>query len=823
MSGRQYAQIVFSLPLDRAYTYSIPEELLDSVKPGVRVAVYLRRHLSTGYVVGTSSDAPDKDIKPIRDVLDSEPLFDEYLLRLTRWIADYYLCSWGQALDCALPPSVRLAAKSQISIIPQHASMLNKILADLRASAPRQYEILGFLLEKRQATVAQLQKKMGTDGLYGSIAALERRGVIVREAVIRAGARPRQISAVRVAPGIDIETVISELGSSSPRQAAVLKMLSDHGEMLASELTRASGSSYDAIHRLVKKGFVELFAKEVLRTYQNRYIDEHSDARHKLNREQQASLDMVRGHLESNEFKAVLLEGITGSGKTEVYLQAIELVIKAGKGAIVLVPEIALTPQTVGRFRARFGDSVAVLHSRLSAGERYDEWRQIRTGLYNIVVGARSAIFAPIRNLGLIVVDEEHEASYKQSETPRYHGRDVAIMRAHDAGAVVVLGTATPSLETYYNVEIGKYEKTELTSRVLRYPLPKVQLIDLREKGKGQTVKTILSDDLCFKIDEKLSRKEQVIIFLNRRGYTPFFLCPKCGLTVGCNHCSVALTYHSTENIMKCHHCNSKQRVPDHCPYCGHDRISKFGMGTEHVEEELENIFQKATIGRMDADTTSTKYAHEKILRSFRKGEIDILVGTQMLAKGLDFPRVTLVGVVLADVALNLPDFRAAERAFQLLMQVSGRSGRSHLGGEVVVQTYNPAHYAVQAAKKYDYVGFYNEEMRLRRQLGFPPYRHLVNVMVDSTSQKNALQAIRKLAQIPTEAQKKSGKEGLTLMGPSAAPLAKIKGRYRFRFLLLASNTALLKTMGDEINDAHKKLRKTRTRLMIDMDAFSMM
>jgi primosomal protein N' (replication factor Y) len=614
---------------------------------------------------------------------------------------------------------------------------------------------------------------------------------------------------------------ISELGSASPKQALVMKMLADRGEMLTSEIIQATGCSYDAIHRLVKKGLAELFVKEIMRSYPERYVDESAHIRHSLTSEQQASLDLVRKYIEQSEFQTILLEGITGSGKTEVYLQALDLVIKQGKGAIVLVPEISLTPQTVARFRARFGDAIAVLHSRLSSGERYDEWRQVRAGTCNIVVGARSAIFAPVRKLGLVVVDEEHEASYKQGETPRYHGRDVAIVRARDAGAVVILGSATPSLESYHNAESGKYQRSGLTTRVKSQPMPKVHLIDLRQTRKGQTVETVLSDELSFKIEEKLSRGEQIIIFLNRRGYTPFFLCPKCGISLSCQHCSVALTYHAKENRMKCHYCNSMQPVIEQCPYCGNPKLAKFGSGTERVEEELENIFQKARICRMDADTTSTKWAHEEILKSFQKGEIDILVGTQMLAKGLDFPRVTLVGVVLADVALNLPDFRAAERTFQLLMQVAGRSGRSHLGGEVIIQTYNPAHYAVQAATRHDYAGFYTEEMKHRQQLGFPPYRHLMNVLMDSTSQKHALEAIRQLAQIPLGAQKRT--QGLTVMGPSAAPLAKIKGHFRFRFLVLASNTALLRSLGQEIIAAHKAKHTARTRLTVDMDALSMM
>jgi primosomal protein N' (replication factor Y) len=797
--------------------------LAEQVKPGVRVLVHLRKHLSVGYVIDLCEEAPVGEIKPIRDVLDPEPLVNEQLLRLTRWIADYYLCSWGQALDCALPPGVRLSSSTYISLAPLPASDLNKILAELQREAPKQFEVAKLILEKKRTSIAHLEKSTGGESLHGAICALEKRGLVRRETAVTGGARSQRRSALKISPRVDVEAAVNELANTSPRQAYLLKLIAERGEILASDAARSAGASYDTVHRLVKKGYAELFDKEIYRLYPKSLPNEADAVVHTLTGEQQESLSLIERHLERDEFQTVLLDGITGSGKTEVYLRAIDLMVKRVKGAIVLVPEIALTPQTVARFRARFGDSVAVLHSRLSSGERYDEWRRIKAGSLQIVVGARSAIFAPVRNLGLIIVDEEHEASYKQNEVPRYQARDVAIVRARDAGAVVVLGTATPSLETYYNVESGKYTKTGLTVRVQNQPLPEIHLIDLRACRKGQTVERVLSDELCFKIDEKLSRKEQIIIFLNRRGYTPFFLCPKCGVSIGCRHCSVALTYHATENKMKCHYCNSTQPLPESCPYCGHTKLAKFGTGTERVEEELENLFGKARIQRVDADTTATKWAHEKIFNSFREGEIDILVGTQMLAKGLDFPRVTLVGVVSADVALNLPDFRAAERTFQLLMQVGGRSGRSHLGGEVIIQTFNPNHYAIQCARKHDYAGFYREEMKLRRQLGFPPYRHLMNVVIDSMSQKEALQAIRRLAEIPKQAQTNEDFRGLTLMGPSAAPLAKIKGRYRFRFLLLSSNTLALKGLGREILDAHKKLRGIKTRLTVDMDAVSMM
>jgi primosomal protein N' (replication factor Y) len=805
MDNPLFAQVVFNLPIERSYTYSIPPDLTEHVKPGVRVSVRLRKRPATGFVTAVSEQAPDKEIKPIDDVLDPEPLLDDVLLKLTRWISDYYLCSWGQALDCALPPGMRLSSRSHISLVPQSASQLNKLLSALQKEAPVQYEIVKILLERKKVSLAQLQKELGTERLHGAIASLVKQGVAARETAAASG-RAKRLSALRIAANVDITAAASELTAASPRQAYLLKLIAERKEMLAADAARMAGASYDTIHRLVKKGFVELFDKEILRLYPQNRSSEQNEVIHNLTSEQQDALSLVRQHLEIGEFQTILLEGITGSGKTEVYLQAIDTVVKQGKGAIVLVPEIALTPQTVSRFRARFGDSVAVLHSRLSSGERYDGWRQIKAGLLNIVVGARSAIFAPVPRLGLIVVDEEHEASYKQNETPRYQARDVAIVRGRDAGAVVVLGTATPSLETYYNVESGKYKQTGLTYRVQSQPLPKIQLVDLRAARKGQTVERTLSDELCFKLGEKLARKEQAIIFLNRRGYTPFFLCPKCGISLSCRHCSVALTYHATENQMKCHYCNSVQSAPQSCPYCGNEKLSKFGVGTERVQEELQNLFPQARIQRMDADTTATKWAHEKILDSFQQGEIDILVGTQMLAKGLDFPRVTLVGVVLADVALNLPDFRAAERTFQLLMQVGGRSGRSHLGGEVIIQTFNPMHYAIQCAKAHDFAGYYREEMKIRRQLGFPPYRHLMNVLVDSTSQKDALQAVRRIAEIPRQACARPDARELTLLGPSAAPLAKIKGQFRFRFM-----------------ESHKKIRGLKTRLTIDMDAVSMM
>jgi len=509
-----------------------------------------------------------------------------------------------------------------------------------------------------------------------------------------------------------------------------------------------------------------------------------------------------------------LIHGVTASGKTEVYLRAMEEVAEAGGGSIFLVPEISLTAQMLGAVKGRFGKAAAVLHSRLSEGERYDEWSRIRRGEVKVVVGARSAVFAPMPNLKLIVVDEEHDPSYKQESSPRYHTRDVAARRAADAGGTLVLGSATPSVESFYWAEKGHLKLLTMPRRIDDRPLPRVELVDLR-----QTPMAIFSDRLKSAVEDRLSRGQQVILFLNRRGFSTFVLCRDCGYTERCPNCSVALTYHAATRRLQCHHCDYRRRAPVRCPKCSGGRIRYYGLGTERVEEEVRQLFPSARPLRMDRDTTSRKNAHHTILQRFRGRDADILIGTQMVAKGLDFPGVTLVGVVTADTALNLPDFRAAERSFQLMAQVSGRAGRGDDPGEVIVQTFSPEHYSLQAASRHDYLRFYAQEIAFRKELWYPPYSRLANVMsVDAAS--DAAEARARAAAEALRSEVESAGLKVQVLGPAPAPIEKLKGRYRWHVLVKAADS---RAMSPCLDVLERLPSEVRSGIVVDVDPVSVL
>ena len=527
------------------------------------------------------------------------------------------------------------------------------------------------------------------------------------------------------------------------------------------------------------------------------------------------------GGVERREFQTFLLRGITGSGKTEVYLQVIERALAQGLDAIILVPEISLTPQTVGRFVARFSQDIAVLHSGLSLGERYDEWRRAQRGEVRIVVGARSAIFAPLPNLGVIIVDEEHDTSYKQSETPRYHARDVAIMRARNNNAVCVLGSATPSIESYYNSENGKSIRLDLRQRATKGALPKVRILDLRAEGQEAGGKVILSRTLEEAVNDKVANGEQVILLLNRRGFSPFVLCPQCGWVAECENCNVSLTYHSKGSHLRCHYCDERRPQPEICDKCYFNPLIYLGMGTQKVEDYLMRAFPTARVARMDADSTAGKGGHAKILGRFAKREIDILIGTQMLAKGHDFPGVTLVGVVNADNGLTMPDFRAAEQGFQLLTQVAGRAGRGELAGEVIIQTFRPKHYAIVAAANHDYETFYHQEIEHRASALYPPFRRMVNFSIESTDEEVAERGMLGLHRIVRDALRGEAFQGMELMGPAPAAIKKINKYYRWNLGVLSRSpkklNALTRTTRETFLAAHNK---RGIQLKIDLDPY---
>lgn len=603
--------------------------------------------------------------------------------------------------------------------------------------------------------------------------------------VRRGRAKVKTESIVELAiPREKAEAMIDVMEKKAPRQAQALKILLEKGpKMPRRRLTNAPGSTSGAVRALIQKGILNETQKEVLRS-PIKAISNTRKPMPVLTREQDKAVTAIVSSLDNVSPAPFLLHGVTASGKTEVYMRVIEAVLARGKSAIVLVPEISLTPQMTEGFSERFGQDVAVLHSRLSPGERYDEWRRVERGDARIVVGARSAIFAPVENLGLIVVDEEHENSYKQEESPRYHARDVACERARISKAVCVLGSATPSVESYYKALHGEYRLLELPHRVGMWEMPTVEVVDMREElAKGN--RSMFSQALSEAISDRLTRGEQIILFLNRRGYSTFVLCRECGYSMRCPECDVALTYHAAESNIRCHYCDYEEPVPSVCPNCGGRYIRYFGAGTQKIEGEVKRAFSHARTCRMDTDTTRRKGAHEEIVSKFKRGDYDILVGTQMVAKGLDFPNVTLVGVVSADTCLNLPDYKAGERTFQLLTQVAGRAGRSKKSGHVIVQTYSPEHYAIELGKTYDYRGFYDEEIACRSEGLYPPFSRLVLIVVSgkglSAVERYAISLVRALrAQIKSEKQLK----GIRILGPAPCALARVKGMHRWQILL---------------------------------------
>lgn len=608
---------------------------------------------------------------------------------------------------------------------------------------------------------------------------------VLPSAVRDVAARFKEVNVVTPTALARDADAVAALRRKAAMQAKVIDALAS-GEVPMPQLTERFGASPAAIRALEKKGFV---------TIGRRVLRRRADAGHEvlpalplpLMPQQAEALALVKQAIDTRKPPVVLLFGVTGSGKTEIYLQAIDHVLREGKGCIVLVPEISLTPQTVDRFRSRFGDTVAVLHSELSSGERHDEWHRIHEGAARIAIGPRSAVFAPVKNLGLIVVDEEHEYSYKQEEAPRYNARDVAVMRGHRDGCAVLLGSATPSLESHYNVLRGKYALARMPHRVDHRKMPVMRIVDMRQEMEKEGRLNVLSRDLMEGIQSRLDRAEQTILFLNRRGFSTSLVCPTCGTVAKCEHCSVSMTYHKQANRLLCHICGAEQPVPERCPNseCGDPAFKYSGIGTQRVEEVLRKVYPKAKIERMDSDTMTKKDAYRKTLGAFRGGQIDILLGTQMIAKGLDFPGVTLVGVVQADLSLHLPDFRAGERTFQLLTQVAGRAGRGDLVGEVIVQTFTPFHPAIQAARTLDYDGFIDQELEERKELGYPPFGHLVCVTLRGKQEELVKLTGETLVRRLQEQLDKTVRIG----GPVPAPLAKARGEFRYQIMLRAALT----------------------------------
>ena len=710
-----FADVVFDRPLDHAYTYAVGDALRGAVGVGKRVRAPFGRgdKATVGYCVRLSETPPPRAVKELVDVLDDEALLTDDLLRLTRWMADYYLCGWGQVLNAVVPAGARDQAGTRslafFEAVPE---------GELPSSQPK-------LTAKQQVVLSQLRAAEG---------AIETR-----------------------------------------------------------QLQRKARTGPAPVEALVAKGYARRVQKRV-----DRFSDPEDHGHPptgpvELNADQQQAWGALEPALKGGGFRAFLLHGVTGSGKTEVYLRAIEEVVRQGKEALVLVPEISLTPQTIARFRGRCGE-VAVLHSHLGAAERGGHWRRVASGHVQVVVGARSAVFAPTRKLGLIVIDEEHETTFKQESTPRYHARDVAVMRARLENVPILLGSATPSLESWHNAQRGQYTLLTLPQRVLDRPLPEVRLIDRRHQGPPKGRWSALSEEMDRAMREALKEGGQVILLLNRRGFSTHVHCPACGHVESCRFCDLALTYHKHRDVMLCHHCGYEQEPLHNCPLCGQAAVRYQGLGTEKLQTEIEERFPGHVVRRMDSDTMRRPGSHGRTLAAFRQGQIHILLGTQMIAKGLDFPNVTLVGVVNADVGLHIPDFRSSERTFQLLSQVAGRAGRGPRGGRVLVQTFTPEHPAIALAAKHDYAGFVVSELAHRRAHNYPPYQRMARVIVRSRELEQASAFADRTAEAFKAARVKLGEEAekVRLLGPAEAPVFRLKGYYRFHFQLQSASAGSL-------------------------------
>lgn len=761
-----------------SFSYGLKEDTAARARPGQRVLVSFGRRRTTGFIVSVHDKPDPRATKPILEILDSEPVFDEGLLRFTRWVADYYLSPWGDVLKAALPAGIALDERRRWVLEARPEGEKWRSYCQRHPDAERIVEALA----SGPLTPGALRRALRVSRLPPEVRRLKEARIISLRAVLLPPRVKSKMEAIvslaeeRVAE--DWNELLATLGTRSEQR--VLRDVLEAGPegILRAELLRAASTARrQALGRLLAAGILRLRLEEVSRWDPVREKAPEVVAPKQLTEAQEKALARLVSSLSARKFKAFLLYGVTGSGKTQVYIEAIKEVLRAERTALVLVPEIALTPHLWARFRAAFGDRVAIQHSAQSPAVRYDLWRGILRGEYPVVIGARSALFAPLKNLGLVVVDEEQEATYKQEEPdPRYHARDGALMRAHFEGAVALLGSATPSMETLYQVRLGKYERLTLPERVGGSVLPQIAVI-ARQQEEGKKLDP-LSDELVTEIKAVVSAGDQAILLQNRRGYAPFLMCRYCGFIPACEACVVSFTYHRRGRCLRCHYCDRREEVPDTCPRCGAPELGYEGVGTQRLEEELELHFPEARLLRMDLDTTTRRGAHGRMIAAFAGGEYDILLGTQMVAKGLDFPGVQLVGVVSTDTELFHPDFRAAERGAALLTQASGRAGRRGRIGKVLLQTFAPEHPVVQSVLRQDWLGFAEQEMQRRESVGFPPFSRLVLVrFVGKDESHVARAALRFRSFVKAEG-------GVETLGPAPAVLYKLRGKIRYHLLM---------------------------------------
>lgn len=797
-------------------TYSVPAEWSPPAI-GARVLVPVGARTVTGIVTGpASATGPLLRIKPLADVLDASPFVPPDVVRLALWVASYYVSPPGEALSAALPPRAEVESERRVRITDLGRRAVSSRAAD-RTARDR---LLRLLADGRDEPVARLARRLSagrdraTGGIHAIVNGLAADGLVQVEQPLvgKAEAFRTEKLAALTAQGLDRD---ARLGS---RQAEAVAALLGAPEGLTLAELADRGIDADTLRRLARRGIVALHTRRVERDpfASGQFADAATDTSTlELTAEQAAAVARLAPRLASRTFHAALLHGVTGSGKTEVYLRLARQCVAEGRRVLMLVPEIALTPAVAGRFRAAFGDRVAIQHSGLSDGERHDQWHRIRSGDIDVAVGTRSAVFAPLPDVGLIIVDEEHDTSYKQDETPRYNGRDVGVVRAREAGALVVLGSATPSLETYANAVAGRYDKIVLTRRVFDRPLAQVRIVDMRDELADQGPDVVLSRALVDALRETVDRGEQAVVLLNRRGYAVAVFCRQCGDVAQCPNCSISLTVHLHSRRARCHYCNYSITVPKQCPRCAAPYLDHLGFGTERVEAEVQQVLPAARVARLDRDTVRRRGAIAALLARFGAGEIDVLVGTQMIAKGHDFPRVTLVGVVSADVGLGIADFRAAERTFQLLTQVAGRAGRGEAAGIAIVQTLFPGHYSIRHACRQDYESFFAEELRYRTAMRYPPAVALINTIVRGPTLTTAMTTATDLAR-----RVRTGPADLRVLGPAPAPLSRLRGEHRVQFFIKGNNR---RVMRESLVGAIARVPAARRHITVDVDPLTVL
>jgi primosomal protein N' (replication factor Y) (superfamily II helicase) len=789
---------------DKTFDYLIPDEYIGSILPGMRIIVPFGPRKIQGFVVGLKDKSDFAKLKEISEPMDLYPVLTEELLDLGDWLAEKTLCYKISGFQAMLPAALKAKYEKKL-ILAENVDPLQLSLI-----------LQPFFIESRELTWDEALK-------HGILSEIQKEAGNKRiDVIYEVKERVRKKKLKHILPELSIEELIIEkekINTRAGKQKDVIDFfIHRHNPIELRTLLSELKISSHTVSALVDK---KILMEKELEVYRDPYQDRQFKQTYPLplTKGQQRVILPIQQSILSEEHHVFLLYGVTGSGKTEVYLQSIQTVLEKGKEAIVLVPEISLTPQMVHRFKGRFGEKVAVLHSGLSAGEKYDEWRKIQRKEVSVVVGARSAVFAPFENIGIIIIDEEHETSYKQEENPRYHARDVAIQRAEHFQCPVVLGSATPSLESFARANKKVYQLLSLPTRMNNQALPAVEIIDMRDELRSGN-RSMFSSILFEKMKDRLEKKQQIVLFLNKRGHSSFIMCRDCGYVVNCPHCDISLTYHQSQQKMKCHYCGHEEYVPKQCPECKSEHIRYFGTGTQKVEEELGKVLPEARVIRMDVDTTSRKGSHEKLLEAFQNGKADILLGTQMIAKGLDFPNITLVGVLTADTMLHLPDFRSSEKTFQLLTQVSGRAGRHELPGEVIIQTYSPEHYSVELSGKQDYDQFYQYEMMVRKTHRYPPFYYLSLITITHEELMKVVSITEKI----TKYLRSKLSNNAIVLGPVASPIPKINNRYRYQCLIKYKQEPELSNALKIILDQYQQeMASSGLQITVDLNPYILM